>query len=190
MKKYKTPQNVIDHIESVTKVALIIASKLNEKGINVDEDIVERASLLHDLVKYVDFPNFDRFKEDSEIVAYYEEMKKKYGTMKHIKASAEIVKEEGFEELSEVMLRHGFMVIGTEKGPQTWEEKILNYADKRVKHDKIVDLQARFDDLRERYFYLKHKNYDITLVDDKEKLFFDLEKELFASLDIKPGEIA
>ncbi|MDP7116433.1 MAG: HD domain-containing protein [Candidatus Woesearchaeota archaeon] len=188
LKKYKAPQNIIKHLEAVTRVAVAIGKALQEKGEDVDSDVLERAGLLHDLVKFIDFDNYDRF-SDPEVVDFYEEIKKKYGQHNHVKASAELVAEEGYPELSKVMERHGFMCIDTEEGPKTWEQKILNYADKRVKHSTIVSLKDRFEDLHKRYGPQNTPDYDVDLRDDKEKAFFALEEELFSKIDLKPGDL-
>ena len=76
------------------------------------------------------------------------------------------------------------MLIGAKNGPQTWEEKILNYADKRVAHDKIVSLEQRRQDALKRY--QKHKYIK---VDKRHKELLELEKEIFDKIDIKPEDI-
>ncbi|MEK7085852.1 MAG: hypothetical protein AAB953_02450, partial [Patescibacteria group bacterium] len=66
---------------------------------------------------------------------------------------------------------HGFFSIWKLK---TWEEKILYYADKRVDHDKVVDLKKRFEEGRKRNFTPKD---DMELVLKTEKEIEKLEKE-------------
>ena len=81
------------------------------------------------------------------------------------------------------------MEVGTDQGPQTWEEKIVNYADKLVKHDEIVSLKERFDDLHERYTSKVIPNFNEELRDEKEKIIFEYEKEIFSYLDFKPEDL-
>ena len=102
----------------------------------------------------------------------------------HVEGAYEIIKEEGYPEVANVAAAHGFM-----SEPKTWEEKILNYADKRVKHSEIVSLRERFDDLHERYGPHNVVDYDVELRDEKEKLYFELEKEIFSNLDFKPEDL-
>ena len=185
LKKYKTPDNVVLHIEAVTKVGVTIAKALEEKGLDVDVEVVERACLLHDMVRQVSFSDFS--KVDPDLVAIYEEQKKKYGELGHKKAAEVILKEEGYPELGHVVRLHGFVEFGTDEGPKTWEEKILNYADKRVRHETIVGLIDRIDDIVERHKDRFPDSGD--LAEEKKKLFIELEKELFNKLDLKPSDL-
>jgi len=65
MKKYHVPSHILDHSQSVAKLAVFLAKKLNENGIIVDVALVERACLLHDMVRICDFNEVDysKFKE-------------------------------------------------------------------------------------------------------------------------------
>ena len=58
----------------------------------------------------------------------------------------------GFPEVAEVMGKHSLHEIEKEKNKQLRiEEKIMFYADKRVKENKIVSLKERIEDLEKRY---------------------------------------
>jgi hypothetical protein len=64
--------------------------------------------------------------------------------------------------------------------PSVSEEEIVNYADKRVMHDRIVSLEERFVDLKERYGenvkamdYLKRLQREIYGIENK--IFFILQ---------------
>ena len=69
-------------------------------------------------------------------------------------------------------------------GPIT-ESLIVNYADKRVKHDQIVTIQERFEDLIDRY--AKTEQHRVRL---REKLgeYLVLERRIFEHLAISPIE--
>jgi len=49
--KYNTPQNVIKHSKQVNKIAVWLAKKLKENNIDINIELVDYASLLHDLVR-------------------------------------------------------------------------------------------------------------------------------------------
>jgi len=49
--EHEVPENVRKHCFSVNKVAVFLALKLKQKGIEINIDLVDRASLLHDLDK-------------------------------------------------------------------------------------------------------------------------------------------
>ena len=44
-----------------------------------------------------------------------------------------------------------YKIENEEVQPKTIEEKIVFYADKRVKDNKIVSLEERFEDIKKRY---------------------------------------
>jgi len=125
LNKNKTPSNVIEHSKAVCKVTEEIADNLIEKGIKIDKGLVIAASLLHDI---------EREKKE------------------HIMEGAKLIKNMGFPEVAKVMSKHSLYKIENPlKQPKTYEEKIVFYADKRVKGSKIVSLEERFRDLKERY---------------------------------------
>lgn len=123
--KNKTPSNVIKHSKAVCKVAEEIADNLIKKGIKVDKKLVIAAALLHDVV---------REKKD------------------HVLEGANLIRKLGFPEVAEVIAKHSLHKIeNPSQQPHSYEEKIVFYADKRAKEAKIVSLEERFRDLKERY---------------------------------------
>ena len=67
--------------------------------------------------------------------------------MGHIKAIAQILTKRGEDEVANLVTKHGFFEIDN---LNTWEEKIMYYADKRVDGEKIVSLEKRFREGRKR----------------------------------------
>ena len=125
LNKNKTPSNVIEHCKTVCKVAEEVADKLINKGINVNKKLVIAAALLHDI---------ERDKED------------------HVITGTKLLKNMGFPEVSEVARKHSLQELkNKEIQPKTIEEKIVFYADKRVKGNKIVSFEERFEDIKKRY---------------------------------------
>ena len=123
--KNKTPSNVIGHCKSVCKVAEEVADKLIGNGIKVNKDLVIASALLHDI---------ERHKKD------------------HINEGAKLLKEMGFPEIAVIIKKHSlYLIEENDVQPKTIEEKIVFYADKRAKGSKIVSLEERFEDLKERY---------------------------------------
>ncbi len=162
--KYELPEHIVRHLKAVEKLAVFLAKKFNEKGIKVDTELVSRAALLHDIDKL------------QTLKSGFEHL--------HSKLSKEILEKEGFPLLGKIVSRHLLENILEENAFENWEEKLVYYSDKRVNHDQVVSLQARFDYLFERY--------------GKEKKVFDkiakcrpkveqLEKEIFSNLDITPS---
>ncbi|MBI2208592.1 hypothetical protein HYU50_03780 [Candidatus Woesearchaeota archaeon] len=72
--------------------------------------------------------------------------------IEHWARGAELVKKLGYPEVAKVISKHTLYKVEIEENqPKTFEEKIVFYADKRVKNDKVVSLEERYDDIKKRY---------------------------------------
>ena len=121
----KTPFNVIEHSKAVAEFAEGIVEKLIKNGIKVNKKLVIAAALLHDI---------EREKKN------------------HVIEGANLLKKLGFPEVAEVVKKHSlYQIEKKEFQPHTIEEKIVFYADKRIKGKIATSLKERFDDLKERY---------------------------------------
>lgn len=155
LEEHNVPENIRRHSFKVNTVALFLARKLKEKGIQVDVKLVDRASLLHDLDKVATLDNMSN----------------------HGRITAEILDKKGIDKaLQRIILNHHFNADWPD-----WETKIVNYADKRVRHDKIVTLKERFEYGRKKY----PDKHDIR----GEKRFFELEKEMFDIIGMNPDDL-
>ena len=163
MGQYGMLENIIAHSLEVAKVALYLSVELNKKGQRVDLGLVEAASLLHDLTKTVCF----KTKED------------------HAHTGSQLLKEMGYERVGEVVAEH--VVLSKVKDPSSLsEEEVVNYADKRVQHDRIVSLEERFSDLMDRYGKGKK---DVGQLEQLKKTTFEIETKIFSILEIDPNDL-
>lgn len=163
MEKFGMLDHIINHSIEVTKVALCISTELNKKGQGLDLGLVEAASLLHDLAK----TECLKTKED------------------HAAAGAQLLKEMGYERVGEVVAEH----IQLSEGKQCLsisEEEVVNYADKRVRHDRIVSLEERFSDLRDRYGKGK---WVLGQLERLEKATLAVENKIFSILETNPNDL-
>ena len=120
----RMPDHVLRHSLMVRRVALVIGSRLNTSGHEIDLYLVDRASLLHDICKM-------------ECI----------GTLKdHALTAKELLCAEGFHRVGEVVAQHVRL-----DSYDLDEAMVVNYADKRVMHDRVVSLTRRFLDLMDRY---------------------------------------
>ncbi len=125
LKGNKTPHNIIEHCEAVSKFAVAIARKIEAKKIPVNKDLVQASALLHDI----------------------EKLKKN-----HVKAGHDLLVQKGFPDVARVVKKHGLENFDDASfHPKAIEEKIVFYADKRVKDTSIVSLEQRFSYIREKY---------------------------------------
>jgi putative nucleotidyltransferase with HDIG domain len=156
-------ENIIAHSMEVAKVALFISTELNKRGQRISLDLVEAASLLHDLTK----TECLKTKED------------------HAKTGSQLLRGMGYERVGEVVAQH--IWLGEEADPLTIsEEEIVNYADKRVMHDRIVSLEERFNDLKDRY---GRDQRAIDYLDRMEREICGIERKIFFILQIDPNDL-
>ena len=186
-KEYHTPNNVIAHCKMASKCAVALARKLIGKGVDVNVELVERASLLHDLLRVCDFRNFERDSlnvSDEEYNAL-KNIRKKFKDKSHEEACCGILRNK-YPELALTVKRHHIdYMLSKDNKPKTWEEKLVHYADKRVMHDKIVSLKERFEDGKKRNMLIINKN--LTKRALAEKQIYKLEEELFNKIEFSPA---
>ena len=184
MDKFKTPIGVRKHSEVVNKVAVFLAKKLRAAGVDIDINMVDAASFLHDFVRQLNFYSFEGAKQEE--VAVWRPLKEIYSHMDHADVAAELLKNK-YPKIGEIIAKHGCQAIHNDE-TETWEEKVVAYADRRVIHNKIVSVDERFEDVRIRHeeFYVKSG-----LDPQKEKkIILKLEKSIFRKLKFKPEELA
>ncbi|MBI2542408.1 HD domain-containing protein [Candidatus Woesearchaeota archaeon] len=127
LKENNVPGNIIAHLNAVHDFSMKVADILEKRGIIVNRDLVSAGALLHDV--------------------------KKLSPNDHVLEGYEYVKSLGYPEVAMVIKKHGLAHLDDEGFvPGTWEEKIVFYADKRVKGDKIVSVDERFEYIKQRYF--------------------------------------
>jgi uncharacterized protein len=165
LKENDTPKNIWLHNRKVNAIAMFIANKLIEKGININIDIVDKACLLHDVKKF------------HEIKGIIKDMHENEGKI--------LIEKEGYPEIADLISKHKTESL-TSKKLKKWEEKVVFYSDKRVMHDKIVSIDERMEDGWNRYKDNTHYSGDKKVVS---KLMHELEKQIFKKLSMKPEDI-
>jgi putative nucleotidyltransferase with HDIG domain len=163
MARHGMLDNIVEHSLKVAKVALFLSSELNKSGQRIDLQLVEASSLLHDITKTVCL----RTKED------------------HTRTGYDLLKEIGYERVGEVVAQHVWL---TKRGDASsvLEEEVVNYADKRVRHDEIVSLEERFNDLKNRY---GRNDESIAYLERLEKTILEIEMKIFLILKIHPDDL-
>jgi len=126
-------QNVIRHCEAVAELAVEIAKKCVEKGLNVNLELVEIGALLHDIGRA------------------------KTHSVHHAVTGAQIAKALGLPEpIISIIKRHVGGGITAQEAkklgwpkdvytPQTLEEKIVAYADKLIEGSKRVPIEETIE---------------------------------------------
>lgn len=115
--KYRLPATKRIHVELVARVAKFFAKK-----IPVNTQLLLAAALLHDIDKAAPPKGGER----------------------HPDAAVRILREEGMDEVADIVATHPLhAILDPNISPKTWEEKLLYLADKMVKYD-IVGVTKRF----------------------------------------------
>jgi 5'-deoxynucleotidase YfbR-like HD superfamily hydrolase len=186
--EFKVPKGVKKHMKKVAEVCQVLADEFIKKGINIDREKVINAALIHDALRVCDFKTFSEEElkkkgEKEEDILKWRELRKKFGKRGHSKAICEILKEKGKLALIDLIEKHDFIRIDD---LESWEEKILYYADKRVEGEEIVPLKERFEKGRIRNFTEEQSIEEIKEIENK---VFLLEKDMKKNLGSLPKEL-
>jgi HD superfamily phosphohydrolase YqeK len=190
------PTHIVKHAETVAKLAVFLAERLEDRGITVDVDLVERACLLHDLFRVCDCPLEDfRWFEQSvteEDKVKWRRLKAEHGHRRHEDAADAYLKDK-YPVLAATIRRHRYTaVIDESDRPESWEDKLVYYADKRVMHDTIVPLKDRLEEAHQRSALIQAQAGRPRRVDMEQKVdaqIFRLEKEIFDAIDLAPDGV-
>jgi putative nucleotidyltransferase with HDIG domain len=160
MEQYGMLSHIIDHSVEVAKVALFLSIELNRRGQTIDLGLVEAASLLHDLTK----TECLKTKED------------------HARTGSLALQGLGYPRVGEIVAGH--VHVSKEGDPSiVSEEEIVNYADKRIRHDRIVSLEERFSDLLDRY---GRDARALQQLENLKRVTFEIEAKIFSILGMDP----
>jgi uncharacterized protein len=163
MNQAKMPTHIQKHSFAVAQIAVYLGGLLNQNSVRLNLKLLEAGALLHDVAK-------DRTLSTGE---------------RHEYVGARMLEEWGYTLLSPIVKEHVALDGTVLRGPIS-ESLLVNYADKRVKHDQIVSLDERFSDLIGRYAKTdEHRAW----LQDKFDLYLLLESKIFEHLSISPEDL-
>ena len=190
------PAHIARHNETVAKLGVFLARRLAERGLEVDVDLVERACLLHDLFRICDCPleDFSRFEQPvtEKDRSTWHRLKAEHGRRRHEDAADAFLRDQ-YPVLAQTIRKHRYTAVIDDNDPlESWEEKLVYYADKRTMHDTIVPLKERLEEA--------HRRSALALAEagrprrgDMEKkvdaLIFKLEAEIFDQIGLCPDDV-
>lgn len=125
LKQNQTPERVINHSLQVAKVAVFIAEKLKEKGVEINTALVQAAALLHDIKRA-------------------EKSEKGHHILGHDLLFPT------YPEIAKIIKCHIPMCVTPPSSLHSWEAKVVFYADKRIEDNKIVSLERRYEYIIEK----------------------------------------
>ena len=162
LQKQKVPDHIIRHSEKVALISSFLACFLNLTGFKLDLKLVTAGALLHDIKKYESI--LDR-------------------RLNHAEEGYKFLLSLGFKEVALIVKYHVVLPEKVVNSSEVFEEEVVFYADKRVKHEEVVSLKERFRDLRERYGISESA---LNRLRRLEEVSFIIEKKLFSKLDFNP----
>ena len=159
----KMMDHIVLHSMQVCRVANYITDYLVGQHNHLNTKMIRSAALLHDITKTRSFDTG----ED------------------HALTGGQFLSDRGYPEVGDLVRQHVVLdEYNATKIPA--EADILNYADKRVLHDEIVDLDRRLDYILERYAKKAEDRERISLLWEKTK---QLENRIFSELTIFPEDL-
>ncbi len=159
----QVPDHIVAHSIQVSRVALALVDLLAGAKVVLDRDLVLAAALLHDITKLSSMAT---------------------GEM-HSVTAERLLAGRGHLEVGRVVAQHvrldAYFAASTPD-----EAEVLNYADKRVVHDRIASLEERLEDIMSRYGKTPERAARIArLIEDTRRV----EARIFSFLDRRPDEI-
>lgn len=162
LQQHNVPEHVQEHSCCVALVTSNIASELAKKGVAINKDLVLAASLLHDIAK-IECLNNGR---------------------DHCTEGAKLLSGLGLFDIADIVRQH--VKLDKICMATNLPAMLVNYSDKRVKHNEIVTLEERFNDIKERYVKTEKDLERIKRLYMQTKEVEDL---LFKALDSNPDDI-
>lgn len=155
--------HIVDHSLQVARVALRLTDALNETGTGLDRPLIRAAALLHDITK-------TRSLETGE---------------SHADTGGDFLRELGYPEVAEIVRQHVRLDAYDPAAPVSPAE-VVNYADKRVLHDRVAPFVERMGYILERYGADPGTRERILAIWDRT---LTLEKKMFRPLPFAPEDL-
>jgi putative nucleotidyltransferase with HDIG domain len=159
--------NMMDHIVvhsmQVCRVATFLVDHLNRRQNRLNADLIRAAALLHDITKTRSFKTREN----------------------HALTGGQYLAEQGYPQVGELVRQH----VGLDEYPSPvvlGEVEIINYADKRVLHDRVVSLDERLDYILEKYGKPQEHQAKIRWLWEKT---LELEAKIFDDLSFNPEDL-
>jgi putative nucleotidyltransferase with HDIG domain len=163
MCEMKMMDHIVVHSMQVCRVATFLTEHLNPQQNGLNHDLIRAAALLHDITKTRSFKTEEN----------------------HAVTGGQLVAEQGYPEVGELVRQH----VRLDEYPDLvtlGEAEIINYADKRVLHDRIVGLDKRLDYILEKYGKAPELNERIHWLWGKTLV---IEDEIFSNLAVTPPDL-
>jgi putative nucleotidyltransferase with HDIG domain len=156
-------ENIVAHSLQVCRVATCLVDHLKLEGIHLDKQLIQAAALLHDITKTRSFKTEEN----------------------HALTGGQYLTDSGFPEVGDLVRQH-VRLDDYSEDKSIAEVEIINYSDKRVRHDRIVSMKDRMEYIMERYGSQPEHKQRIQLIWEKTR---ELEKQIFSNLSFSPNDL-
>lgn len=155
--------NIVAHCMQVCRVAMILTENLIAQGVQLNIDLIRAAALLHDITKTRSIKTQEN----------------------HAETGGQFLTDRGYPEVGSIVRQH--VRLDEYSNPITLgEAQIINYADKRVLHDKIVPLDKRLDYILGKYAKIPEHRERTRWLWKKTR---EMEAEIFRTLSFSPQDL-
>jgi uncharacterized protein len=164
MAEHGMPPHIREHSFRVMEVAFTLGEALRAADFPLHLPLIEAAALLHDLGKTPCL-----------------------GTpQNHAEWGAALLQTAGYPQMAQIVREHVALQPAPHDPRPFREAEVVNYADKRVLHDRVVTLAERFADLKERYGRNLAALERISAAESRARA---LEEKIFLPLSLTPGDL-
>jgi putative nucleotidyltransferase with HDIG domain len=163
MCEMQMPEHIVAHSLQVCQVASCLVDHLSSPELLLDGPLIQAAALLHDITKTRSFETEEN----------------------HALTGGQMLVDLGYPEVGNLVRQH--VRLDDYSKPKSFAEaEIINYADKRVMHDRIVSLDERMRYIVDKYGKIPEHQKRIQILWEKTKV---LEKQIFSCLPFSPPEL-
>jgi len=155
--------HIVAHSVQVCRVALLLTDHLLKQNVNLNRELIQASALLHDITKTRSFETGEN----------------------HALTGDQFMSELGCREVGHIIGQHVRLDKYTMTGDPV-EAEIVNYADKRVLHDRVVPLGERLNYILEKYGSGPEV---MARIRQTWKKTTELENKIFSRIPLEPLEI-
>jgi putative nucleotidyltransferase with HDIG domain len=156
-------ENIVAHSIQVYRVGMCLVDHLKLQDCQLNGQLVQAAALLHDITKTRSFETEEN----------------------HALTGEQVLTDFGYPQVGNLVRQH-VRLDNYSEAQNLSEAVIVNYADKRVLHDRVVSLDERMGYIQERYGTQPEHKRRIQLLWEKTAA---LEKHIFKLLPFSPDEL-
>ena len=156
-------ENIVAHSIQVYRVGMYLVAHIELESGQLNGRLVQAAALLHDITKTRSFETEEN----------------------HALTGGQVLTDLGYPQVGDLVRQHVRLDNYTDFQNLS-EAVIVNYADKRVLHDRIVSLDERMNYIMKRYGTRPEHKHRIQLLWEKTTA---MEKQIFQYLPFSPDEL-